>query len=448
MGIGTDTAFGTGPMIIANQSFTATFRADFGARTIANPFNWETGTVANSVGFTGTNDMTFTSPTVDLAGATRTFNVLSTGTTTFTGNMINGSATSALVKAGGGTLVLSGASTYTGATTLNAGVLGFGSSSVGTTSGPIGVGAFNLNGGTLRAVGGARTVNNNITVGGNFAVDGSNDLTLGGTVALGAATRTVVVSNTGTTTFAGNVSSLTSGVGLTKDGNGLLVLAGTTNSIVGFTTVNRGELRVNGTIDSSGTGVFVNSGATLSGNGTIGQNVTVNGGAILKPGSSPGILNVGGTVTMSAGAIHSFQYAGPVTSQAYDSGLSATPGAGAGANNHLTITGNYTVDPNAIFKVNGNMADYTLNQPYSFRVASVTGTINGGAGFNITNPAQFDFSNFAGFAGATNLQWHNVGSVAYFNFTPVPEPLHILLVAGVGAAGFRWVRKRRQGAKA
>ena len=148
---------------------------------------------------------------------------------------------------------------------------------------------------------------------------------------------------------------------------------------------------------------------------------------------------------MNAGAIHSFQYAGPVTSQAYDSGLSATPGGpGAGTNNHLTITGNYTMDPNAMFKVNGSMADYALNQPYSFRVASVTGTINGGAGFNITNPAQFDFSSFAGFAGATNLQWHNVGNVAYFNFTPVPEPVHVLLVAGAGAAGFRWIRRRRK----
>jgi autotransporter-associated beta strand protein len=235
---------------------------------------------------------------------------------------------------------------------------------------------------------------------------------------------------------------------LFKTGTGTLVLpSNVTHTYSGNTYVVSGTLRVDGVLSNSGGPVVVGTGTpnsgTLSGTGIVSRSVLVQNGGSIKPGSSPGILNVVGTVTMGAGAIHSFQYAGPVMSQAYDSGLSATPGAGAGANNHLTINGNYTVDPNAVFKVNGNMADYTPNQPYSFRVASVTGTVNGGAGFNITNPAQFDFSNFTGFAGATNLQWHNVGNISYLNFTPVPEPLHILLVAGVGAAGFHWVRRRR-----
>jgi autotransporter-associated beta strand protein len=75
VGVGTDSAFGTGPVIIANQSSTVTFRADNGPRTLANMFTFEggaSGTTANAVGFVGVNDLTFTSPTVDLAAATRT----------------------------------------------------------------------------------------------------------------------------------------------------------------------------------------------------------------------------------------------------------------------------------------------------------------------------------------------------------------------------------------
>src|SRR5262249_49270212 len=149
VGIGTDSAFGTGPLVIANQANTVTFRADNGPRTLANSFTFEggaSGTTANSVGFIGVNDLTFTSPTVDLAAATRTLNVNSTGTTTFTGNLVNGDPTTAIVKTGAGTLVLSGASTFAGAFTLSGGVLGLGRDSSGAiTNGPTGTGTLNLN---------------------------------------------------------------------------------------------------------------------------------------------------------------------------------------------------------------------------------------------------------------------------------------------------------------
>jgi autotransporter-associated beta strand protein len=261
----------------------------------------------------------------------------------------------------------------------------------------------------------------------------------------------------GPLTLNNSTATITNGLGLTyngvisgsgsvvKQGTGVQTLGGA-STYTGTTTVNGGSLFVNGSLSAGGGQVTVNSGGTIGGTGTINRDVLANTGGVIKPGASPGILTVAGTVTMSAGAIHGFEYTAPVVTAAYDSGGSAVPGnaPATGIHNQLIVNGNYVVNPAAIFRVAGNAADFSQNVPYSFQVGAVTGTINGGAGFNITNPGQFDFSGFTGFVGATNLQWHNVGGAVYFNFTPVPEPLHILAVAGLGAAGFRWVRKRRK----
>lgn len=88
------------------------------------------------------------------ATGTLTVNVAS-GTQTFSGTLRNGDGTGtdgtlALVKTGAGTQVLSGTNTYTGATTVSAGVLQIGSSGAGTT----GTGAVTVqNGGTLTGTG-------------------------------------------------------------------------------------------------------------------------------------------------------------------------------------------------------------------------------------------------------------------------------------------------------
>jgi autotransporter-associated beta strand protein len=81
----------------------------------------------------------------------------------------------ALVKIGGGTQILTGADTYSGGTTVEAGTLAVGTAS-GTTSTALGAGDVNLTGGTLTTTGGGTGLT--IDVGGNYTQGADGTLTL------------------------------------------------------------------------------------------------------------------------------------------------------------------------------------------------------------------------------------------------------------------------------
>jgi autotransporter-associated beta strand protein len=83
-----------------------------------------------------------------------------------------------------------------------------------------------------------------------------------------------------------------------QNGSGVLTLSGI-NTYTGATNVNAGTLSVNGSIASSSL-TTVNAGATLGGNGTVG-NTTINGGT-LAPGNSIGTLAVQGNLVFTAAA--------------------------------------------------------------------------------------------------------------------------------------------------
>jgi autotransporter-associated beta strand protein len=153
------------------------------------------------------------------APATLTLNVAAAQSYTFSGRMFNAGGTAVnsaltLVKSGSGTQVLSGDSTfltYSGTTTVNAGVLEFsGSNSVASNS------AITLGGGTVRFSGGG-TRSNTITGSGNLEKSGANTLTLSGANSHSGNTTvnegTLVISSTGTLTFT---------IGDTGTNNGLL----------------------------------------------------------------------------------------------------------------------------------------------------------------------------------------------------------------------------------
>jgi autotransporter-associated beta strand protein len=117
LGVGSDTAFGSGP--ITFTSFGSAFRADNGARTLANNIVLQTGAY---FGVGGRNDLTLNG-SVDLSGAAaaQTFNVMSLGTTTINGVIQN--SIGGINKNGPGVLVITAGNTYSGTTTVNAGTL-------------------------------------------------------------------------------------------------------------------------------------------------------------------------------------------------------------------------------------------------------------------------------------------------------------------------------------
>src|SRR5262249_49665551 len=61
-------------------------------------------------------------------------------------------------------------------------------------------------------------------------------------------------------------------------------------------------LFVNGSIASSSL-TTVNSGATLGGNGTVG-NTTINSGGALSPGNSIGVITINGNLVFGAGSVY------------------------------------------------------------------------------------------------------------------------------------------------
>ncbi|MFN6017170.1 MAG: beta strand repeat-containing protein [Verrucomicrobiota bacterium] len=183
------------------------------------------------------------SNTSDAVNATITVN----GTNTSGDLVINGAIWrdgAGLTKAGTGTLVLNGANSYTGGTTISAGRL------IGTSS------------------------------------------SLQGAIANNSALE---FAQTSLGTYSGNMVGSGS---LTKTGAGKLIISGN-NTYTGATAVNDGSLAVNGSLGN--TAVSVGSNATLQGSGSIGGSVTITSAGTLSAGNSIESLAMG-TLTLQSGA--------------------------------------------------------------------------------------------------------------------------------------------------
>ena len=185
--------------------------------------------------------------------------------------------TGGVVKQGTGTLTLSGANTYSGGTTINAGSLALG-----------GAGALAANGAVTIAAGSILDISGssaNQTIGNLIGVAGSQ-------VLLGA--RTLTTGGATNSTFAGLISG--SG-GLVKQGAGTLTLSGA-NTYSGGTTINAGALQgdttsLQGAIADNAALIF-NQGA----NGTF-AGVISGTGTLTKQGA--GVLTLNGANTYSGG---------------------------------------------------------------------------------------------------------------------------------------------------
>src|SRR5881296_2105735 len=146
------------------------------------------------------------------------------GTTLTYGGIIAGA--SPLTKAGTGTLIVSGANTYTGATAISAGTLQLGA----TNAVPSGS-AVTVSGGAIFDLRG-------------FS-DAIGSLAGAGTVTSGAAGAVTLTAggNNGSTTFSGVIQNGSATVAVTKVGTGTLTLSGT-NTYTGVTTINAGTIAI------------------------------------------------------------------------------------------------------------------------------------------------------------------------------------------------------------
>lgn len=378
----------------------------------------------------------------------QTFNVASGTTPSGDDLIISGPiseyfAGTTFTKSGDGTLVLSGANSYTGLTSITAGALNIQiASGLGTTAGGVTVSsgaalelqggivvgneALSLNGTGISSTGAFRNVSGNNSFGGTITLASASSIySDAGTLTLSGG----IVNGGFTMTFngAGNISG--SGVisgsgGLVKSGNGTLTLTGA-DTFTGSTTISGGTLTASA---SSGSAL----GATSS--------VTVNSGGTLMLGASDQIKD---TAPMTLGG-------GTFGKGNFSEGSASGPGVGA-----LTLT----VSGSQIDFGSGTVGVLTFASftpgIFTLTIANWTGTPGTmGSGttdrliFNSDQNANLGSFSFTGYApGAIEF---NLGG-GYYEVVPVtavPEPsTYIAGALALATVGFHQARRLRRRSK-
>lgn len=227
--------FGAGPLYLApeapNLAGNGTVIAWDGARTIANPIQYPSGTNNQGLTVAGTNALTFNGAVTlqgnDGGGTNRFFTINNTALTTFGGAVSDGGGGYGIVKLGTGVLALTANNTYTGPTLVSNGTLRVNGSlavasavtvstngvlgGTGTVNGPVTV----LQNGAVSPGSsiGTLTINNNLLLSGNLNIEvnrsgsASDRMNVSG-ILTNAGTGTVTVTNLGAALQPGDTFTL------------------------------------------------------------------------------------------------------------------------------------------------------------------------------------------------------------------------------------------------
>lgn len=286
--------------------------------------------------------------TLALAGNGGIINITGViGNSTGSGKLVVG--TNGIAQSGG-TVTLSSGNTYTGTTSINAGILnavvfanGAAASSIGISSSAAGNLVFG--GGTLQYTGMATATTDRLFTIGNTAGDtatldasGSGALSFNNTGNIGfgdtnAHTLTLTGTNTGANTLAPVIGNNTGLTAVTKSGAGTWNLNGA-NTYTGTTTINAGTLAIN-TLTNNTTANSLGKGSST------GTSLIFNGGTLQYLGTTTGTTNrdftLGGNFALDASGVGKNG-----TLSFIGGGANSTIAFGTAAPITLTLTGTNT----------------------------------------------------------------------------------------------------------
>lgn len=291
--------------------------------------------------------------TMSTNGAVRTFDVGSGSTLTWTGQNWSTVAGVGFIKNGAGTWNIGAQSNSLNATnggfTLNAGtVIVSGNNSFGGAGS-----ALNINGGTIQSSGTRAYANSAITIGGDFTNSGTGNATFSGTVALGAATRTITNSTTSGSRIYSGVISGASGSGLTFDGSGAgqTYIGNSSNTFTGTISINGSE------VGFASNGAFGNSANTIIIDGGRLSAATTSGGAASYTLASTHGIQVGSTAGTSISTVSggTLTYDGVISDKAGATGAWAKQGSGTVALGGVsTYSGDTAINNGTLQLTTGN----------------------------------------------------------------------------------------------
>jgi fibronectin-binding autotransporter adhesin len=312
--------------------------------------------------------------------------------------VIDGTSSGGFTKIGAGTLTLTGSNSYSGGTSVNAGVVSLGSATaLGSTGGALAVGnntaaavldlnniaetvgALILGGqGTIQSTGGTQTLTtsgvtvmngsntiaSSVNVTGSITQNSNSALTVSGTGGNDALSSTATLTGSGSgavgaVTLAGNdvISGPLTTTGIQVSGLGNVLSSGTVTGAVTFSGT--AALAINGTAGGS---VTAGSGATVSGSGTILGAFSATSGSIIVPGTA----GTAGTLHVGSGGMS----LGTGTSLDFD--LSSSHASG---NDQIVVGGTLTIGSSSALTFNFNeLTPGALDTTGAYQLITFTGT--------------------------------------------------------------------------